>query len=77
VKTVTEIPNRSSFVSENMRNNEMEMVGSGNGMEIGKRWWKWKWNDSGFVPLNTCIDRFCLENSDRIPKCHQAAHKPS
>jgi hypothetical protein len=26
-----------------MRNNEMEMVGAGNGMEIGKRWWKWKW----------------------------------
>jgi hypothetical protein len=26
-----------------MRNNEMEMVGAGNGMEIGKHWWKWKW----------------------------------
>jgi hypothetical protein len=47
----------------------MKMVGSGNGMEIGKHWWKWKWNgnDSDFVPPNTCIDRFCLENSVGIP----------
>jgi hypothetical protein len=43
VKTVTEIPNRLASFPKNIRNNEMEMVGTGNGMEIGKRWWKWKW----------------------------------
>jgi hypothetical protein len=26
-----------------MRNNEIEMVRTENGMKIGKRWWKWKW----------------------------------
>jgi hypothetical protein len=34
--------NRPLF-PKNIRNNQMEMVGSRNGMEIGKCWWKWKW----------------------------------
>jgi hypothetical protein len=33
-----EIPDRPSFISKNMRNNETEMIEVGNGMEIGKRW---------------------------------------
>jgi hypothetical protein len=33
-----EIPDRPSFISKNMRNNEAEMIEVGNGMEIGKRW---------------------------------------
>jgi hypothetical protein len=43
VKIVTKIPDRPSFVYEkNMRNNKTKMVGAGNGMEIGKHWWKRK-----------------------------------
>jgi hypothetical protein len=37
-----EIPDRSSFISKNMRNNEMEVVRDGNGTETGKHWWKRK-----------------------------------
>jgi hypothetical protein len=40
VKQLWKFPiDRASFL-KNMRNGEMEMVGAGNVMQIGKSWWK-------------------------------------
>jgi hypothetical protein len=41
-----------------MRNDETKMIGAENGTKIGNIGGNENRNDNGFVPPNTCIDRF-------------------